>query len=256
MNHLSAIGFPVSSEEDFNKLVAEMIKHEAQVWKTPTGGKYARIHDSSTGAELWFYLDPADNVVGLSPHFHGFSKLRSKIWEKEPSEFSEFDGGYFHCWAIPKFDDDSEFPYMFNSPDYLWNRIELGEEYDIQLAGFPHSVRCYDSAEDFDIQRQSELNLASRAFIPVGSFIPKRGREDIHPDSTALLTGIIKSINQRKNQFTGVAFLVLRVQTLCGELDIVLLREWLQTEPKVGGIVEGIFWLSGKVWADKDGHGD
>ena len=256
INHLSAIGFPVSSEDDFNNLVSEMLKREAQIWKTPNGGKYARIDDSSSGAELWFYLDPEDNVVGINPHFHGFSRMRSKIWEKEPSEFSEFEGGYFHCWAVPRSDDDSEFPYIFSSPDYLWNTVELEKEYDVQLAGFPHEVMCYDSLDDFMNNRESDLNLAPKAFIPIGSFIPKKDRENVHPDPTALLTGTIKSINERKNQFTGTTFLVVRTETLCGELDIVLLREWLNKDPLVGGVLEGTFWLSGKIWADKNGVRD
>ncbi|MNN72218.1 hypothetical protein D3C81_1882320 [compost metagenome] len=48
------------------------------------------------------------------------------------------------------------------------------------------------------------------------------------------------------NELSGRSFIWSLVKTLGGEIDVVTDEELISNEIKVGGIISGSFWLSGK----------
>ena len=54
------------------------------------------------------------------------------------------------------------------------------------------------------------------------------------------------------------SFYWARVKSICGEIDVVIDTVFVDESnpPKVGGIVQGYFWLSGRVVFEEDGNED
>lgn len=249
INHLNAIGFYIESEIDFQQLIEKMTQEPAITFNTE-GGKYVRVWDESSGVELWFYVDKFQNILGLNPHYHGVAKRKSNIINKITIQDSQFEG-LFDCWAIPITPEDNEYPYTFNAPDLNLNELKMGSNYDVQLVGFPHEIQCFDDEKEYDESQTTEFKYAPRSFVPIGQFNDSEEVDTMLNEPLGLLTGTILKIENKVNKYTSLPFLVILVDTLCGEIEIVTLTEWLNKEPKVGGILSGTFWLSGKIWGGK-----
>jgi hypothetical protein len=51
----------------------------------------------------------------------------------------------------------------------------------------------------------------------------------------------------RTNELTGCSFCWALVKTLGGTVDVVVDPALLEATPRVGSIVKGVFWLSGRL---------
>ena len=60
--------------------------------------------------------------------------------------------------------------------------------------------------------------------------------------------GEIKEFDLRTNQLSGENFYRFLIETLGGEIDVVADPKFVPEEPKIGGIVSGQFWLSGRIY--------
>jgi hypothetical protein len=63
----------------------------------------------------------------------------------------------------------------------------------------------------------------------------------------AFFTGHILKAEKRINGSSGLPFWWLLLDSLKGTFDIVAAPKSLREEPRVGGIAQGNFWLSGRV---------
>jgi hypothetical protein len=86
--------------------------------------------------------------------------------------------------------------------------------------------------------------------VPSGlfAFDEKDGSIDlsvVRPVGT--FAGEIKEFELKTNSLSGENFYALLVETLGGEIDVVVDPKFVTQEPKIGGIVSGQFWLSGKI---------
>ena len=147
-------------------------------------------------------------------------------------------------------EEDHSFPFVFDLPDFLTlDPISFPHKTEIQLAAFAQEFQAYDSEEDWRGRHpQSETNpsLSPLSFIPSGLFSPD-GKPTIPPQAYGIFTGIIKDARMRTNRMTGVPFFWMLVDSLGGEVDVVAHARKFRTPPLVGGIVQGQFWLSGKL---------
>lgn len=71
--------------------------------------------------------------------------------------------------------------------------------------------------------------------------------EDLERPAHAMLTGHVVQTGVRVNELTGVGFRWASVVTLIGEIDVVADPAVVAGEPTPGGVVEGTFWLSGRI---------
>ncbi len=76
-SHLYSIGFPLESAEEFGRL-AEKLSSKAEPISVKRG-KYLRWAGAG-GEELWLQVNAKRELVGMSPHFAGTTKLSVELW--------------------------------------------------------------------------------------------------------------------------------------------------------------------------------
>ncbi len=249
-SHMSTIGLPVESEEDFisfaEKAAAKSEKNSVR------GGTYLRWTCSS-GAELWLQTDDEQRIVAMTPHFAGPSTMRVGLTTliRRPDE-AAMDGA-FHGWAAPTDEEDpesGEYPFVFDSPNFLATAaMELPAVRDVQIAAFAHEVEYFDSPEALEQSQEEGMKMAPESFIPVGLFADEEGKEeDIKPpEAYALLCGLVEQSGEKTNSLGKGTFYWAQVRTLGGQVDVVIDPEVGKSLPPVGGILKGAFWLSGRI---------
>ena len=198
MNRFFDIGFPVANMGDFIELVQNVERSGPMVWKLPDNlGSYARAIDEGSGAEVWVYLNKDNGVYGLSPHYHGKTKLRGKVIEKIPSKEYELEG-LVVCQTNRGDKKGTLDTIIFNSPNLLLNETEAEQEYILQLAAFPHVVSCFSSAEEFAKSHDDGHGPAPKSFITAGIV-----EKDQPTESTAMICGIVKKIDNKINDYSS-----------------------------------------------------
>lgn len=252
MSNLSDIGFPVKSEQDVNQVIMDILNHLSTI-PCPPRGFYFKFEDKS-GAEIYLQTNSAQEIMGFNPAFGGKSSRTVGLTKTIERDTSELDGA-FNAWANPSDDDfetSGEYPFVFDAPDFrVKESIDLPKKQSIQLTGFAsNDFQVFADKESFTNSQEAEQTVASKSFIPSGLFsVGEDGKMvDIDPPQAhGILTGEIKEFELRTNEFTGGKFYWFWVDTYGGEIDIVADTELIKEEPKIGGIVRGSFWLSGKI---------
>jgi len=250
MSNLSDIGFPTPDEAAIN----EMIMHVLEVAKpsqTPRGF-YLKYTDSS-GAEIYLQGNFNQELVGFNPHFAGKSRRVVSLTKMIERDSSELDGG-FHAWANPQngVSAEGDYPFVFDVPDFRAVEIEaFPKAVEIQLTAFgSNDFKLFSNEEDYQNSQESELKYASKMFVPVGLFAFDEADASIDLSTVRPVgnfAGEIKEFEQRTNELSGEKFYWILVETLGGEADVVIDPKYVTEEPKIGGIVSGTFWLSGKI---------
>jgi hypothetical protein len=212
-------------------------------------GVYFRWSDPS-GAEVWIQVSTEIEVLGMNPHFAGKSVVRVQLTERpDPGSPSSLDGR-FHGWADPVQADDGglqgSYPFLFDAPDAArHDRLELPAVVTAQIAAFAHEVEAFDSPEAYAASQTGEVKFAAQSFIPSGLF--NLSGADAPARAEAVFTGLVTESERRTNRLTGKEFIWCLVDSLGGSFDVVIDPELLPNVPRVGGVVQGSFWLSGRI---------
>ncbi|MCA1622283.1 MAG: hypothetical protein LC778_00500 [Acidobacteria bacterium] len=250
MSNLSDIGFPVQSDEDVNVLITETI-NRVEAIKCPQGF-YLRFADAS-GAEIYLQGNNKQELIGFNPHFDGKSRRTVGLTRAIERDSSELDGG-FYAWANPTDEDfevSGEYPFVFDVPDFrMIEKIEFPQIREIQLTAFAsNDFKIFADEKEYDSSQESELKYASKSFVPIGLFnFDEENSENVQPPRPiGMFAGEIKEFELKTNELSNEKFYWFLVETLGGETDVVADAKLVPTEPKIGGIVSGQFWLSGRV---------
>ena len=247
MSNLSDIGFPVQNEQDVNVLITETIKFVESV--KCEHGFYLRFADAS-GAEIYLQGSSEQELIGFNPHFAGVSRQKVGIVKTIERDSSPLDGG-FQAWANPTENNgeiSGEYPFVFDAPEFrLSDDIVLPHVGEIQLTAFAsNDFRVFDDERDY--AARNELKMAVKSFIPSGLFTPDEEKTPIDPPRPiGIFTGEIKEFELKTNELSSEKFYWFLVESLGGEVDVVADAKLVTSEPRVGGIVSGQFWLSGKI---------
>ena len=239
MSNLSNIGFPISSQEELYRLIDQVYSLGQSI--SVRDGRYVRYLDSC-GAELWLQLKGKKEFLGFNPHFEGKSRRTVCLMKEIPRPESTLDGA-FYAWANPQDPQNPEsgdYPFVFDTPNArTFEGISLPQSVTIQLAAFAHELHLYDSEEKF-YQQQGAIKYSAQHFIPAGLF-------EKDSKAQASFAGTVKEWKKEDNLFSDGEFYWLLVDTLGGEVDVVADLMLIEQEPKVGSILHGYFWLSGKI---------
>lgn len=243
-SHFHAVGFPIESEAQFQQ-IAEVAANTGRVFPVE-GGTYVRW-EVGEGVELWVQADDENTVRAVSPHFFGEGRVRAGLVERIPRpDDAPFDAG-FHAFAGPRADKvDGDTPFVFDAPDarrYL--DLPLPTLVELQLAGFAHQLVSYPSEGAYRAA-QPEFRLSVGRFEPLKP--PPDAPPDAPPEAFARLSGVVVAAGERVNPFSNAPFVWARLQVPGGEVDVVADPDLaLQGRPTVGGVVDGLFWLSGRI---------
>ena len=250
MSNLSDIGFPVRGEQDVNEMIMQVLGNVVEI--RCHNGFYLRFSDSSD-AELYLQGNPEQELIGFNPHFAGKSRRKVALTEAVERDSSELDGG-FHAWANPldETGETGDYPFVFNSPDFRAVHLhEFPKTVEIQLTAFAsNDFKIFANEMDFNEKQESELKYAAKSFVPSGLFSLDENEiidlSLVHP--IGIFAGEIISFKEKTNSLTNGKFYHFLVDTLGGEIDVVADAKLITEEPKIGGIVSGQFWLSGKIY--------
>jgi len=245
MSDLSNIGFNIESEEQFREIVEKSFESATTI-EVPWGS-YIHFVDPS-GAEFWTQLNLENEFIGFHPHFHGMSRRPVSIVREIEGEESDLDG-MFYAWANPSESDDpesGEYPFVFNVPDIkALPEMNYPRNVDIQLSAFAIEFEFYPNEDDYYGSEDEEVQFAVESFMPVGLY--NFEDEDETPEAYAVFSGIITQSEKRKNEMTGEEFYWMLVETLGGEVDVVASLDMCDELPNVLGVIQGQFWLSGRI---------
>ena len=247
MSNFSNIGFNVETEEAFQELLAKAFQLSQPV--KISEGSYSVFTDSS-GAQLYIQFNDQNECIGANPYFQGKSKRTVCLTATVERTESELDGA-FHCWADPSeenYPDSGAYPFVFDLPDFKTIApIEFPKNLDIQLTAFAHELSMYESEKAYAESQTSELKFAAQSFIPTGLFSSAEESDPGPAQASGFFTGLIKQWEHKKNGMTGEAFSWLLVDTLGGEVDVVADSRYFENEPKINGVIQGEFCLSGRL---------
>jgi hypothetical protein len=250
MSNLSDIGFPVQSEQDVNQVIENLL---AVVKPTPCPQGAYYIYTDSSGAEMYLQGNLGDELIGFNPHFAGKSRRTVRLTRAIERESSELDGG-FYAWANPErgLGESGDYPFVFDVPDFRTNtNTEFPRLAEIQLTAFAsNDFKIYADEKEYDASQEGELKYAAKSFVPSGLFSFDEADESIDLSTVrpiGIFTGEIKEFELKTNELSGEKFYWFLVDTLGGETDVVADPKLITTEPKIGGIVNGQFWLSGRL---------
>jgi hypothetical protein len=247
MSNFSNIGFHIKSEHEYYNL-AEKIYGIGKIEEV-NSGKYI-VYSDSSGAELWLQVDKKNSLIGMNPHYNGSSKRLVCLTEVIQKPDSILDGA-FHCWANPTEQnnpDSGEYPFVFDLPNAKTiDEINFPCNFEIQLSAFAQEISLYNSEDEFNSKQTTEIKFAPLSFIPMGLFKPE-GESTEPPEALGMFTGIIKDFDIKQNSFTKNHFYWFLVNTLGGEIDIVADPILIIDKPKLNGIIQGQFWLSGILY--------
>ena len=244
----STIGVPlVDSEEDYDAW-ARRAAGEGQGLSVAKG-EY-RILTSDAGPQLWAAVDRRGRVVALTPHYAGTAvccaRLTDRITRADESRFE----GAFDGWAVsesPTSPADAScdtVPVLFDAPDYLAHlELRLPALVDVQIAAFAFECTWHRDLETFEAaQATAELPLAEEAFLYLDVFA-----EDPQRAATAVLSARVVETAVQVNELSGCGFRWASAHTLVGDIDIVADPAVVEGDPIAGGLVDGTFWLSGRI---------
>ena len=249
MSHLSAIGFGVHTNDDFNHLI-EQVLSVATEHSTHENLTYLRYTDPS-GAEIWLYGDNNSNdIVGMVPCFLPSQTQNYGVSSIEPIIDDEQCGdGSAYGWLDPTEYSDGEFdgfyPLLVDLPDYL-NHHASHKVQKARLTLFAESADLFTDEDAFSrSQENDELKYGSESFIPIGTFTDDENPNDKMSASALMGCKVIKS-ELRTNQLTQNQFYWCLVETYGSSYEVVYPIDMFDIMPQVGNIIFGEYWITGR----------
>lgn len=208
-------------------------------------GRYLRFRGGG-GEELWLQEDADGALIGINPHFSGRGAVRVGVVSVvRRATDTPLDGAFYgHVDPEVHHPESGVCPFVFDCPDFgARAHLRLPSIVTAQVAAFAHEISLHATVADFEA---SESELASRSFLPTGLFTPAMEKRD-PPDAFALMTGHIVEALEKVNPLTGSRYFWALVETLGGRYDVVIDPTIVTSAPRVGGVISGTFWLSGRI---------
>lgn len=257
-SHLSSIGFPVHSHEDFQKIAEQAIEEGQQI--PSANGSYI-LWSSESGAQLWLQLDNDNSFIGFMPYFSGQSYMKlalTQAIERDESEGSILEG-MFRGWVNPHPSGliEGEYPLIIDIPDFdNYRTIQLPLVVDMQVTAFAYDIEIFPSDEAYYESQDHEMKIASEAVIPIGLLtmnVEDLAQQDQDDESLyagsqaeAAISGHVIKTRCLTNQITNEKFHWALIQTLGGTIDVVLDSE-LAEGLEIGSVIYGVFWVCGRI---------
>jgi len=257
VDRYSTIGFTSSSSAE------EQVEIDAQIIDDPDTkifpacpDGYEVLHLSTkSGAELWGGIN-AGRFFGNDPHFAGTTRIRVKLETKIEREYGE---GLFQVRPV----DASPFQcgFGFYCPTYrlVGKNLVLPTTTTIQVAAFAHDVAIFDSLHDFEKFNKKEkakgkITMAAQSLAPAHLFANTKDEREETMDK-AIFTGHVVRAELKMNERTGQSFYWALVETLGGcQFDVVIHPSRVSPNhpPRPGSIIQGAFFLSGRLLPEED----
>ncbi len=258
-DHFSVIGYKANSAEALSALVSGLLEKGGE--KEPCAAGYYHRLRSAVGPELWVHMQKAAAdepetdpyvAVGVTPFFAGEGRapIRVRAMRQRPYD-NRFEGAFYvelgPTIALIDVVDFARFaekrvPFMAIA----------------QVVAFPHSLGVFDDEASFKAAQDGKnVKFTPRSFLASGLFVGGGGEgdvvfldpeaEDFRAPARAFLTGEVQKTERRRNPETGQEFTWALIGTAGGTFDLVADDAVLPNALRPGMIVEGEFWLCGRL---------
>jgi len=254
-SHFSMVGFAIDVR-DATTLTRTADSYLPTCNLAPLKGRdsVCLVHDPS-GAELRLGLRGAGSdraeLVTLNPAFVGEGRVDVEIVR----DASDPEWKPFEVTMQARFKGE-ETPLVFDLADPGEAlRLKPGAKVSVRLSAFVFKPSVYaDEAAYYAAQktaREGGPSFAADYFIPSGMFAPGDGsalKAAKRPTADALFAGKVLKAERRHNQAGGEDFVWALVETYGGAtIDVVIDPRSLPAAPAAGSILDGEFWLSGRI---------
>ncbi len=248
-SHFQAVGFPISSQIEFERLL-KMAFETGQAIPL-LNGKYV-VWEPGEGVELWVKVK--DRVVlGCSPHYRGEGTLTTEVqgFYSRPEDIAVTDGALLGT-VLPTDAASGPFTLVADVPGFeaAASRVVPPQTITLQVTGFAREMNCFPNSAAFAQWQSTQSdpqNTESFRFpgLTVASPVPAAG--GLVP-AEALITARVLKARMCNNPITQQNFIALVAATPSGgTIDIVASPQVASGELLEGGIIQGAFWLSGRV---------
>lgn len=251
-SHMTALGFPVSTERDFRHYTYQASEFGRTI--EAFSGSYT-LWAPGHGIELWVQKNLHKRIIGMNPHFSSRARMRTLLARRIMRRDHSILDGTFYGWINPSQDQplSRAYPFVFDAPDYdLYNELELPLVTTVQLAAFAHELQSYENEEAFNLAQGEDARYAPETFIPSGllSAGPQKSSKVSHQPQ-AMISGHVLATKKITNPMTDQQFYWALVHVPGGEIDVVADPQVVQGRIGVNSLVKGTFWLSGRLHLDK-----
>jgi len=256
-NHFDVIGFKANSTEALSQLVSSLLEKGGE--KQPCAAGYYHRLRSPVGPELWVHMQKAADAdadpyiaVGITPFFEGEGRtqIRVRAMRQRPDD-NHFEGAFYvELGPTIALIDVVDFARFAGMPVPFLAMA--------QIVAFPHELAVFENEAAFQAnQADKALKFTPRSFLASGLFAGGNGSgevvfldpeaDDFLASARAFLTGEVQKSERRRNPETGQEFIWALIGTAGGTFDLVADDAVLRCGLKPGMIVEGEFWLCGRL---------
>ncbi|MEJ7654461.1 MAG: hypothetical protein WKH64_14590 [Chloroflexia bacterium] len=247
-SHMSSIGFRVRTDEDFSD-IAVLAATSGELIES-SGGAYVRWGPGA-GVELWAQVAADHRIVGPTrtteaiPLCESDSSRGSSV---ETTTTAASTLGHSQTLTATTRTMRSTRSSSTRPTTVCTTRSSSPRKSVSNLPRSPTKAEAYPDEDAYGAHNgRSTTGLGSR---PSRSYPPgcsSRAGETSHPEAFAILSGTVMQAVMLVNPVAGVSFHWAKVRTLGGEVDLVADPEVLVGELTEGGVVSGVFWLSGRI---------
>ena len=256
-NRFDVIGFKANSTEALSALINSLLEKGGE--KQPCAAGYYHRLRSAVGAELWVHMQKAADAepdpyiaVGITPFFEGEGRapIRVRAMRQRPDD-NHFEGAFYvELGPTIALIDVVDFARFAGMPVPFMAMA--------QIVAFPHELAVFENEGAFQAaQADKALKFTPRSFLASGLFAGGNGSgevifldpeaDDFRASARAFLTGEVQKTERRRNPETGQEFTWALIGTAGGTFDLVADDAVLRRGLKPGMIVEGEFWLCGRL---------
>lgn len=244
-SNMSCIGISSKDPQDFGRRMSLLLERSEPAGKM--GGHELRVWSDASGASVSFVLSE-NGVECATPGFRARSRLQARAtrFANDP------DCRFCDPLLVEIVDAKGElvYPLATQLDDLLITRerVSEGAVIELGLCAFAHGLEVWaDEAAFATAQADEEVKFATESLIPSGLFAP--AGEGQPEAAEVFLTGRVLEAGLRENLATGETFQHAIVQTLGGSYDVLASPRELAAPLETGNIIQGEFWLVGKVTA-------
>lgn len=257
-DHFSVIGYKAQSAEALSALVSDLLEKGGE--KEPCAAGYYHRLRSTVGPELWVHMQRASSAeaeadpyvaVGITPFFAGEGRapIRVRAMRQRPYD-NHFEGAFYvELGPTIALIDVVDFA-RFEERRVPFMAIA-------QIVAFPHSLAVFDNEAAFKAAQDGKsVKFTPRSFLASGLFTGGGDGEvvfldpeadDFRAPARAFLTGEVQKTERRCNPSTGQEFTWALIGTAGGAFDLVADDSVLAQTLLPGMIIEGEFWLCGRL---------
>lgn len=242
-NHFENIGFHIQGKEEYRALGDEALEKGKKVlWEDSSFEYYCWAVGKDI--ELWIALDQEGYIRCFSPYYSSSKIIEMKIVEEVSDNECDYCRGFYA--ERPDSKSAADMPIIFDMPNSKIVRsiVKLETYQKVELCGFAEEFRYFESIKEF---KKFKDRFSPEYYIPCGTFSPRKDDADFKQSAHAILAGLVNTFKRVENVETGNTFYHFTLDNSFGDIDVIVNTSELDRQPKIGGVVNGTFWFTGKV---------